>query len=176
MPLPRSVRSLVLPLLAVAAAAACHNQVVLVPASPGPPSGRGAPAHELRVMPPIPREVEGTYVLMRLGGNGLPAPGEAEPGCTVRVVSGTLTLEQGRFTWGETRERTCGGRTTVVPVRAGGGYGIDVATLRFAADSGAFTAAVGAYLGRGLIQVDGLTTPGGADVLRRDYQRRQTLR
>jgi hypothetical protein len=174
------MRSLSHALLAASllAAAACHHPgPVLVPAqpSPTPPANPAPTAPQLEPMPPAPDNVNGAYALRRVGGNRLPAAGEAQGGCTVSVVAGTLSLERGRFTWAESQQHTCGGSRQTVSLRARGGYELSVSAIRLRADSGAFTTAEGAFLDRGAVQLDGVVFSAGGAGLPRRYVKRDLL-
>jgi hypothetical protein len=146
------------------AAGACRNpRAVLVPAQPSASPGANPPptAQRLQPMPPIASELYGVYVLRQVGGNPVPADGGAAGGCTVSVVAGSLSLERGRFTWTEAQRRTCAGTRSTRALRAEGGFSVSVASLRLAADSGAFSTGTGAFLGHGQLQVDALEGAGG---------------
>ena len=167
-----------LPALLVAAAGACHNPGnVLVPSQPNPVRTSNPPptAPQLERNPPLAGDLYGVYVLRRVGGTAIPFT-TTQDGCTVAVVAGTLSLERGRFTWNETQQRTCGGARSTVSLHAQGGFGVDVATLRLAADSGAFATGVGVFLGRGDLEVNALDGgTGSAPAGVRRYVKRDVL-
>ena len=174
------MRSLSHALLAatILAAAACHHTgTILVPAQPQPlPASNPPPtAPQLEPNPPQPDNVNGAYALLQVGSNRLPAAGEAQGGCTVSVVAGTLTLERGKFTWSESQQRTCGGSTRTTALRARGGYELSVASITLRADSGAFTTATGAFVARGAVQLDAMDLAGAGTALARRYDRRNLL-
>jgi hypothetical protein len=170
------------PLAALAAtllaAGACHNpRTVLVPAQPTSSPGANPPptARRLEPMPPIASDLYGVYVLRQVAGGAIPGPADSVGGCAVNVVSGTLSLERGRFTWTETQQRTCGGSRDTRALRAAGGFSVSVASLTMSADSGAFATGVGTFLGHGQLEVRQLGGGAGAGAATRLYVKRDLV-
>jgi len=86
------------------------------------PSGPGPDLENPQVRESIlaPRAgpgLEGVYTLTAVNGNPVPAVVETRGSCTVRVVSGRLALQDGRFTATATGQETCGGTARDPSVR-----------------------------------------------------------
>lgn len=151
------------PLVLLAALlAACSGVTV----EPGPAT---APVPEVDApTPPLPEEaarqrrppegIAGVYRLVQVGDSALPAPLETRGGCVVRAVRGTLSLEEGGFTFSGTTQEVCGATARPAVVhRAEGRYRRDGAAVRFTAGAGsAFGSATAQLLDEGTLQVTGV--------------------
>lgn len=136
-----------LPLLAVLLLVACDR-----PSREAPDPVADAPAWE------------GRYRLVRAGGDSLPALLDRRPGCSVQLVYGALTLQEGRFYFTDTtRERCEGEDSRQESWIAQGTVEALGETLRFHPDSGtAFSAAEGLFRGAE-IRLLRLHTEGGTE-------------
>lgn len=107
---------------------------------------------------------EGRYRLVRAGGDSLPALLDRRPGCSVQLVYGALTLQEGRFYFTDTtRERCEGEDSRQESWIAQGTVEALGETLRFHPDSGtAFSAAEGLFRGAE-IRLLRLHTEGGIE-------------
>lgn len=136
-----------LPLVAVLLLVACDR-----PSKEAPDPVADAPAWE------------GRYRLVRAGGDSLPALLDRRPGCSVQLVYGALTLQEGRFYFTDTtRERCEGEDSRQESWIAQGTVEALGETLRFHPDSGtAFSAAEGLFRGAE-IRLLRLHTEGGIE-------------
>jgi hypothetical protein len=134
-----------------------NNPVAHTPGAP--PPGVAVP------MPPLPNDLDGNYTLSEVGGMRIPAAVDSAGGCMVRVVAGSLSLSDRHFTYSQTTERRCGtGPASTTAQRASGHYDAVEASVTLtadAADSGAFSVAEVAMLGRGTLQVTRFATGAG---------------
>ncbi|HEV2149438.1 MAG TPA: hypothetical protein VGR37_18695 [Longimicrobiaceae bacterium] len=149
---------------------------------PAPPAPRAVPTLEGPV-PPLPEDVarqprpdagiQGVYRLMQVNGSTLPAVVDRRGGCEVRAVHGTLSLEEGGFSFSGTTQEVCGA-TTRPPVahRAEGRYARDGATVRFTAGAAtAFGSATGQVLDERTLQVTDVTAGGRTRTLALEFRR-----
>lgn len=163
----------------VAVLAAGCTGVAPEPASPVP---RAVPTLE-DPTPPLPEEVarqprpeagiQGVYRLMEVNDSTLPAVVDRRGGCLVRAVHGTLSLEQGGFTFSGTTQEVCGA-TTRPPVShtAEGRYTRDGASVRFTAGAGtAFGSATGQLLDERTLQVTDLAAGGRTRTVALEFRR-----
>lgn len=120
------------PLLAVLLFVACDR-----PSEEAPGPAPEAPAWD------------GRYRLVRAGGDSLPALVDRRPGCSVQLVYGALTLDEGRFYFTDTTREGCQGEAPRQESWiAQGTVEASGETLRFHPDSGtAFSAAEGLFRG-----------------------------
>lgn len=154
-------------LAAAAAAAGCSRARAGEPipqfVDPPPATAQVPERPRYRVPPaeiPVPDATDGVYVLTSVGGASLPAPVGGPGQCTPRVVSGTLSLAEDRFSLSQPVQEDCPGRTGTTVRRADGRFEISVSTLRLTADpGGSFTGATGVVMRGGEVQLVEVTAP-----------------
>lgn len=166
-----------LALLAAVLAAGCSGVAV----EPGPASAP-VPAVDAPA-PPLPEEVarqrrppegiQGVYRLVQVGDSVLPAPLERRGGCVVRAVQGTLSLQEGGFTFSGTTQEACGaGVRPAVVHRAEGRYERDGAAVRFSAGAGsAFGSATAQLLDERTLQVTEVAARGRTRPVTLEFRR-----
>lgn len=154
-------------LAAVLLASGCSG----VRVEPGPPAGAAVPSVD-DPTPPLPDDlarmrrrqggVQGVYRLMEVNDSTLPAVVDTRGGCVVRAVQGTLSLQEGGFSFSGTTQETCGATVRPATVhRTEGRYERDGATLRFVAGAGtSFGEAAGQVLDERTVQVTQVTAGG----------------
>jgi hypothetical protein len=154
-------------LLCLAAATGCSHPrpgrpVPLVAGPPPTSQTPGTLGYPQPVRPlPAPEATDGVYVLESVGGSALPVTVDGPGECAPRVLSGTLSLVGERFSFSQTLETVCNGRTSQAVQRADGRFRLDVSTIRLSADAGgAFTTATGVFGRGGTLQLVELTGPG----------------
>lgn len=185
MPSRRS-RSLLLPLaalLALGAASACSRARAGEPAPRlvPPPATAQVPDRPRYPVPPgrmpVPDPTDGVYVLELVGGTPLPAAVGGPGACAPRVVLGTLSLAEDRFSYAETVQEGCEGQARTALRRAEGRFELDVATIRLTADAGgAFSAATGVFVDRNnTVQIVDVTGAEGSRRVDWRFRRQQRV-
>ena len=140
MPIPRSAP---LALLALVLAAGCSGGVGIRPGAPIPSTVPGVDDPT----PPLPDEalrmgrrqggIQGVYRLMEVNDASLPAVVDTRGDCVVRAVHGTLSLQEGGFSFSGSTLETCGGTARPAVVhRAEGRYDREGGAVRFTAGAG----------------------------------------
>lgn len=162
--------------LALALAAGCARNPPEAPVQPPVPrtAADTPPLPEEAVLQPRPDPgIEGVYRLLEVGDRTLPAPVDSVRGCVVRVVHGTLSLEDGGFAFSGTTQESCGA-TLRPPVthRAEGAYRRDGAEVRLTAPAGAYPGtAVAQLLDERTLQVTEVTTRGGTRTVAWEFRK-----
>lgn len=140
MPIPRSAP---LALLALVLAAGCSGGVRVRPGAPIPSTVPGVDDPT----PPLPDEalrmgrrqggVQGVYRMVDVNDSSLPATVDTRGGCVTRAVQGTLSLQEGGFSFSGSTQETCGGTARPAVVhRAEGRYDREGGAVRFTAGAG----------------------------------------
>ena len=119
------------------ALAGCGRPATTISPSPPGPDLENPQVRESVTAPRQGPGLEGVYTLTAVNGNPVPAVVETRGECTVRVVSGRLALQDGRFTASATGQETCGGRARDPSVRrAEGSYARSGSAVRLTSPPG----------------------------------------
>lgn len=153
--------ALLLAALPAALLAGCSGRPELSVSPPGPELENPQLPEETTPMRPGPGP-EGVYRLVEVNGRVLPAEFETGPGCVLRTVSGSLTIEDGRFAFASTTQESCGEEAgEPVAHHAAGRYDREGSELHLVADTGsAFRAAEARPVGDESLQVVELSGAG----------------
>jgi hypothetical protein len=73
-------------------------------------SARVAPGETQRAAPASGTRLAGEYRLASVEGETLPATVDRRPGCEIQIVSGTLAVERGEFSFSSVSREICNGR------------------------------------------------------------------
>lgn len=165
---------LLLAALPAALLAGCFGRPEISVSPPGPELENPQLPEETTPMRPGPGP-EGVYRLVEVGGEVLPAEVETGPGCVLRTVSGSLTIEDGRFAFASTTQESCGEEAgEPVAHRAAGRYDREGKELHLVADTGgAFIAAEAWPVGDETLEMARVSPETGLRGTRWTFQREE---
>ncbi|HEX2091092.1 MAG TPA: hypothetical protein VHG28_01775 [Longimicrobiaceae bacterium] len=164
-------------LLVLLALPGCSGPRVRLGATPpiAPDEAVAPPLPETLVEPrPGPREgVGGVYLLVEVGDTAIPALVERRGECVVRVVAGSLSLEDRDFAFSATTQESCSGRSRdPVTLRARGEYGREGGTLLLRSTEGdAFTSARVQIVEDATLQLVEMITGGAVRGMKWEFHR-----